>query len=155
MPSPLTALGVAVLSLLATMALAAAPDQAAPAKDKGTVFRPIPGRAGLEFRVPEKAAARFAALVAGPAEERTLAPGAPLPEPDGIFLIKGTAYYFHAEPGLLRHDLGGNKFQTWSGEALRRLGKDAPKNGRWTQEVFDQWIAGLEKVKEPPAPKQP
>jgi hypothetical protein len=114
------------------------------AKEPRVVFRPV-GGSKREFRVPARAAARLARIVAGPGADSELSPRAPRLAPDGTFLLGDVAYHFYAGPGILRRGLEGNRVRTWSDDTLKRLGTAVPRGGRWSQKAFDRWIAELEK----------
>jgi hypothetical protein len=130
------------------------PADRGPAKKPEVIFRPELGGKKQEFRVPDKAAARFAAIVGQAGQVSTLAPNAPRLAPEGQFLQGDTAYYFHAEFGLLHRNLPGNKIETWSNDTLKQLGKTMPSGGRWSSETFEKWIVGLDKPAEGGAPKE-
>jgi hypothetical protein len=140
--------------LLPPLEAAEPPANRGPAKKPEVVFRPESGSKQQEFRVPEKAAARFAAIVGHAGQVSTLAPNAPRLAPEGQFLQGDTAYYFHAEFGLLHRNLPGNRIETWSNDTLKQLGKTMPSGGRWSRESFEKWILGLEKPEEGGAPKE-
>jgi hypothetical protein len=135
--------------LLFTAAMGAEPPtDKGKAKPREVVFRPVTSGKPVEYRLPEKAAARLAELVGKAGREGTVSPDAPRLAPDGTFVLDGKAYHFYAEPGLLRLNPSGNKIEDWNDDTLKRLGKTVPSGGRWSQEAFDRWIAELEKPKE-------
>src|SRR5262249_26032967 len=74
------------------------------AKPREVVFRPVTFGKPIEYRLPEKAAARLAELVGKAGREGTVSPDAPRLAPDGTFVLDGKAYHFYAEGGLLRHN---------------------------------------------------
>lgn len=119
----------------------------APAHAAGprVVYRPnYPGRK-LQFQLPPAADARFRRIVAARAPVSELAPNAPRLGPTGFFDYGKERYLYFAEAGVLWKNLEGNRYQTWSDERLKEMGKQQPRYGAWNEATFRRWIRGLER----------